>query len=197
MKGVYYYVTVPYTRTVNGRRVTGTRRERRVRWTPAAGSVRDDFDDVLVLAGAGAPRELAERLAPWDLKALVPYDDGYLSGFAAESYQVDLPAGFELACAVMRRTIEGSVRRAIGGDVQRIYTMRSRHERVTFKHILLPLWISSYRYGGKVYRFLVNGRSGRVQGDRPWSVAKISLAALAAAALVAVAVLLILRAQGG
>jgi hypothetical protein len=46
---------------------------------------------------------------------------------------------------------------------------------ITFKHLLLPMWIASYRYHEEVYRFLVNARTGEVQGERPWSWAKITL----------------------
>jgi len=49
---------------------------------------------------------------------------------------------------------------------------------------LLPIWLSAYSYGKKTYRFLVNGRSGEVQGERPYSWLKIIAAALAAAAAI-------------
>ena len=39
----------------------------------------------------------------------------------------------------------------------------------TFKHILLPIWMAAYKYGGKSYRFMVNGQTGEVQGERPYS----------------------------
>ncbi len=55
---------------------------------------------------------------------------------------------------------------------------------MTYKHILLPMWICSYRYRDKIYRFLVNARTGEVQGQRPWSWVKITFAAIAAAVLV-------------
>ena len=54
----------------------------------------------------------------------------------------------------------------------------------TFKHLLLPLWISSFRYGDRVFRVLVNARTGEVQGERPWSVPKILLLILGIAAVV-------------
>ena len=44
--------------------------------------------------------------------------------------------------------------------------------------MLLPVWISSYRFSNTVYRFLVNARTGEVQGERPWSWVKILLAVL-------------------
>jgi hypothetical protein len=52
---------------------------------------------------------------------------------------------------------------------------------VTFKHILLPIWLAAYKYRGKTYRFVVNGRTGKVQGERPWSAWKIALALIALA----------------
>ena len=64
----------------------------------------------------------------------------------------------------------------IGGDHQRVTTVDTAIKDVTFKHILLPLWVAAYKYRGKTYRFVVNGRSGRVQGERPWSAWKIAFA---------------------
>ena len=118
------------------------------------------------------------------------YDDRFLSGFRCEAYSVDVKSGLDQAKAVMRSEIDRQVRRDIGGDEQRILSLNSRYEGVTFKHILLPVWISSYRYNQKVYRFLVNGQTGEVQGERPYSIFKI-VAAVLAALLVALALFFI------
>ena len=119
------------------------------------------------------------------------YSDEYLSGFRAESYQVELEQGFGQARELMVPTIEETIEEDIGGDHQRIHGMRSRYDNITFKHILLPVWISAYRYQNKAFRFLVNARTGEVQGERPWSWFKIALAALAGvAAVVAVALIM-------
>ena len=82
--------------------------------------------------------------------------------------------------------IRSFVRRDIGGDEQRIHSVRTQHDNVTFKHILLPVWISTYRYSNKPYRFLINGRTGEVQGERPWSWAKILILVLGIAAAAAI-----------
>jgi len=193
-RGDYYYVTVPHTSRVNGKSVTTMRKERRVRWRPAAGTVFNRFDDVLVIASHSLPREHIELLEPWDLPSALPYSDDYLAGFGAESYQTDLKSGFEEACKIMQSTISMSIMADIGGDVQRITSSSTRHEGITFKHLLLPVWVSAYRYRGKVYRFLVNARTGEVQGQRPWSSAKITMAVLTGLAIVAaVALVLFLR----
>jgi hypothetical protein len=76
----------------------------------------------------------------------------------------------------MARVIERDVRFDIGGDRQRIHAVDTDVRDVTFKHILLPIWMAAYKYRGQTYRFVVNGRTGRVQGERPWSAIKITIA---------------------
>ena len=191
LRGDYYYTRESYATTVNGKTVTRQRQVRRIRWTPRAGRVQNRFDDVLVLASHSLPREHTERLEPWDLPNLVPYQDEYLAGFRAESYQTGLKEGFQEAAAIMEGSIRGTVRADMGGDVQQIHSLAVRHEEVTFKHVLLPLWISAYRFRKRTCRFLVNARTGEVQGERPWSWVKIGLAALGGATLVALLVWLV------
>jgi hypothetical protein len=66
---------------------------------------------------------------------------------------------------------------------------------ITFKHVLLPVWMAAYRYKGKSYRFVVNGQTGRVQGERPWSAVKIAIAVIIGLALAAGAAYLYSMAQ--
>ena len=174
-------------------RTTGTGKNRRTytRWTSVSGVIVHDFDDVLVRASNSVPRKQADELEPWDMNNLVPYDDGYLAGFGAEAYAIDLREGWGFATMAMDAHIRRLICRDIGGDKQRITSKKTEHRGVTFKHILLPVWISAYRYRGKVYRFLVNGRTGEVQGERPWSGWKIALAVLAVAAVLGTGFLLV------
>jgi hypothetical protein len=95
----------------------------------------------------------------------------------------------------MQPTIDSSIHRDIGGDTQRILSKNTRYDDVTFKHLLLPVWISAYRYRDKIYRFLVNARTGAVTGERPWSWVKITLAVLAA--LIVIAIIVYFTQQSG
>ncbi|MEM6985868.1 MAG: primosomal protein N' (replication factor Y) - superfamily II helicase [Pseudomonadota bacterium] len=171
--------------TRKGKRVREVRQVTKVKWYPASGRVSRHFDDVLIGASRTLPRQITDRLAPWDLDALVPYQPQWLSGSQSEVYQVALDEGFEIAQQVMKTVITGDVKRHIGGDFQRITGMQTRHQGATFKHILLPVWMASFRFAGTRYRFLVNARSGKVAGERPWSAVKIALAITAAVALAA------------
>ncbi|MBP9069686.1 MAG: hypothetical protein KBG47_09270 [Bacteroidia bacterium] len=170
MRGDHYYVTESY-RDANGK--TQTRQVRHTRWSSASGTVRKDFDDVLICASHSLPTKLTHELEPWDLHELVEHDDRYLAGFLTESYQINIEQGFESAKEIMLDGIRVEVRRDIGGDEQQIISLNADYNNITFKHILLPLWISAYKYADKTYRFTVNARSGEVQGERPWSAWKI------------------------
>lgn len=179
-RGDYYYVTVYVTQTVNGQTRRVPQQQRRVRWSNVSGRVARSFDDVLVLAASSLPRRFTDALTPWDLAHLREYDPRFLSGFEAEGYTIALADGHQIARQEMAGVISMDVRRDIGGDQQRITALNTRHSNETFKHILLPIWTAAYKYNGKSYRFVVNGQSGRVQGERPYSIWKIALAVIAA-----------------
>lgn len=189
-RGTYYYETETYTTTENGQTVTKTRQVRHTSWSPTAGQVANDFDDILVIAGTSLPINYTQKLEPWNLKELIPYNDKFLSGFRTQSYQVDLVEGLNIAKDRMAPIIRETVLRDIGGDEQRIYTANTSYSDITFKHILLPIWISSYKFNNKVYRFLINGQTGEVQGERPYSALKITLAILVAITIIIILVVL-------
>lgn len=196
-RGIDYQEHVPYTTMVDGRSVTKTRVVTKTHWTPVSGDVSRDFDDVLVLASDTLPRNYTDALEPWDLENLTGYADEYLAGFRSEIYQVDLEKGFGIAKDKMTPVIRSDVRRDIGGDRQRINSLRTKYSDISYKHILLPVWLAAYRYNKKVYRFVVNGRTGEVQGERPYSIPKIVLAVLGVVIVIGLGIWLFGEAESG
>jgi hypothetical protein len=186
-RGEYYYETQTVTVNVNGRAERRQQQVRRTRWYPASGSVARRFDDVLVTASSSLPQPFGDELTPWDLGELVPYQPDYLAGFRAEGYTIPLADGHKTARQRMAAVITRDVAADIGGDEQRIEAIETRHAAETFKHILLPVWTAAYKYNGKSYLFLVNGQTGEVQGQRPYSIWKILFAILLALLLIGAA----------
>ncbi|OED43872.1 hypothetical protein AB833_02970 [Chromatiales bacterium (ex Bugula neritina AB1)] len=186
-RGDIYYVQQKYSAVVNGRRTTRTRMVPKVKWTNVQGHTDRHFDDLLIGATRTLPRKITDWLEPWDLENLVPYTEDYLSGFQSEVYQVALDEGFGHAQNIMRKIIRSDVCRSIGGDHQRIQRLHTKHSDTTFKHVLLPLWTAAFSFRGKTYRFVVNGRNGKTRGERPYSVVKIAIAGLCAAAAIGAA----------
>ncbi|MGY6549861.1 MAG: primosomal protein N' (replication factor Y) - superfamily II helicase [Roseinatronobacter sp.] len=181
-RGIHYHVTVGSGKNA--------RRERRTRWQPVSGTVARQFLDLLVIASPALPQQNAHRLEPWTLADLQPYSPDYLAGFRAEGYSIPLDDGFETARGVMEAQIRDDVRRDIGGDEQRITSIAPHFSDERFKHLLLPIWMAAYRYRGRSFRFIVNGQTGRVQGERPWSVWKIAAAIAAMIVFVATALII-------
>ena len=189
-RGEHYYETRTVNVTVNGKSEQREERVQKTRWYPASGNVARQFDDALVMASTSLPERLGNGLTPWDLGALQAYSPDYLAGFQAEGYTVVLADGHAKARSHMENVIHDDVRRDIGGDEQRIDNVDTRFSNETFKHILLPVWMAAYKYGGKSYRFLVNGQTGEVQGERPYSWWKIGFAVVLVVVIIVGAVYL-------
>lgn len=174
-RGDHYWVTETYfERDSQGNQQSRTRQVRKTRWHSAAGTVTGSFDDVLISATTSVSPPRLTALEPWDLHQLKPYDPAFLSGFRAQRYQVELDKGFYLAQEAIRPAIESAIRGDIGGDEQRISEYNTDYYDVTFKHLLLPVYAGAYRFNGKVFQILVNGRTGEIQGERPYSFWKIA-----------------------
>jgi len=175
-RGEHYWVTVGTGK--NRRRV------RKTRWYPAAGDFQLFFDDLLVVATRDLPKQRVDALEPWPLYRCVPFTRELLAGFFARTYDLELDDGFQEADARIAAAIESEVRQRIGGDTQRIHSIETRHDAITYKHLLLPVWMLAYRFRQKVYQVVINAATGEVQGDRPYSAVKITLAILAGLAAV-------------
>ena len=192
-RGEDYWVTESYTDSAGKRQ---TRSVRRTRWYPASGEVQHFFDDVLVKASQSMPAHLLDQMTPWELQELEPFRSEFLSGHVTERYSVSLKLGFREARSIMEDAITGLIRQDIGGDHQRIHSRRTNYVGVTFKHTLLPIWVANYRYRERLFQLLVNGRTGKVAGDRPWSWLKIARLVLLSIFAISLLAFLVIKAKG-
>jgi DNA-directed RNA polymerase subunit RPC12/RpoP len=174
MRGDDYTTTETYTdRDAQGNTVTRTRTVVRTRWSHVSGEVQHFFDDVLVCGSKSVPQHLIRGLEPWNTAELEPFQDEFLAGLKTERYAVDLKEGLVIAKRMMEPIIEDLICEDIGGDHQRIESKDTRYLAVTFKHCLLPVWVANYHYHEKLFQILINGRTGKVSGERPYSFWKI------------------------
>lgn len=185
-RGDAYYVTVG----------SGDNRhqERRVRWSFSSGTIETFYDDVLVPASRSLNLNLLQKAGNWNAKSIVKINESYLAGFITEKYQVNLKDGFVYAKQMIDNSEQNRVRQDIGGDEQRIHSMNTAYDNIKFKHVLLPIYVSAFRYKNKLYTFYVNGFTGHIAGQRPYSNIKIALAVIAA--LIVVSVLYFLDQKG-
>lgn len=174
-RGEYYYET-QRVRDSNGKMVT--RQVRKTRWYPASGEVSGFVDDTLIKASHQRSGRIPPKIAHWNLDKLQPFHSGFLSGFVTEKYTIPLKDGHLHSKEVARDIATRWCMQKIGGDIQRVHSLDMELSQETFKHILLPVYVSAYGYKGKEYHFFINGENGGISGTRPYSFWKIFFAVL-------------------
>ncbi len=189
--GYYYYVTETY-RDSNGK--TQSRQVRHTRWEDSAGSLSHFFDDDAVPGTVGVHNTLLRKVEPFPTTTdLKPYDPAYVRGWTVECYQVDLLQASATSQQQMDAVIEQLCAREVPGDTHRNLSVSSVYQDRTFKHILVPVWLTTYTYGAKSYQVVVNGYTGKMAGEHPLSWVKITFAVLAAILIAAILILLFNR----
>ena len=183
--GEYWYRTETYTTTEDGKTVTRTREVRETEWWDLSGEHHNYYSGYLVSGSKGLPQGEAERIKPYHLPALKRYEPKYLAGWASEEYSVEKPAAQEVCKNEFFRWEQAGIDRFLPGDEHRGTGVKTVFSEINSDLILLPVYLLSYRYQEKVYRFLVNGQTGHMAGDKPLSPWRIGFA-------VALGVLLIL-----
>jgi len=176
--GHHYYTTQTYTQ--NGQ--TQTRQVQHTRWEPAAGSLAHFFDDALIAGTRGVHAPLREQIEPFPTTTgLKPYAPEFVRGRTVERYQVDLRLASGLNMETMQTNVRALCANEVRGDTHRNLQVDTTYRGRTFKHVLVPVWLLSYTYGSRNFQVVVNGATGAIAGERPYSWIKITLAVIAAA----------------
>ncbi len=152
-------------------------------WYPVKGKYREAFDDELVCATTNHNQSMLMGIEPYRTAENKAYKPEYVAGFAAERYAVGIKEAWEMGRESirfkLRNNIESEIRRKNQADQIRNLKITTRFSHLTYKYLLLPVWISSYKYKEKVYQFMVNGQTGKVSGKTPVSVPKVIIASAA------------------
>ncbi len=160
-------------------------------WHHTSGSYREFIDDELVLASANHDTEILKRLEPFQTEQNKTYKPEYIAGFAAERYSIGLKSAWGQAMSSIKqklhRGISKKIMREHRADKVRNLKISTNYSNITYKYLLLPVWISNFKYKDKVYQFMVNGQTGKVAGKTPLSIPKIILAVIGVLAAVAIA----------
>lgn len=163
-------------------RVVGSGKNRRVEtyivWRTISGSYYYNFDDILITAGKKFDQNKLEKLQPYESNTAKQFDESYLLGFMAYHYDTDLADCWGLA----KNKIDACIRKGIlsqySYDVVDFVNVSTTHSRVTYKYVMLPVYVGNFTYRKKLFNFYVNGNSGKVTGKTPKSPWRILFAVL-------------------
>ena len=151
------------------------RTEVRTRYFTISGRIQVFFDDVLVNAGSSINNKELEKLEPYDTNNSNDFNESFLAGFGSEHYSLTVKNGFNRAKEIMAPQIERKILNQYTYDVVDYLNVKTQYDNVTYKYVLLPVWIGNFKIKEKSYRFLVNGENGKTTGKYPMSALRISL----------------------
>lgn len=197
MAGEYYYVTVYTTEIRNGKPEQVAHQERRTRWYPVSGQYIENFRNYIVDSSVHIDDNMMAKIEPYNMEELIPYRPEYLSGFKAERYSVDLKTGWETAKDRLSNIIARGIESQINADEISDLRFKTSYYDKKFKHLLLPLWFSSFKYKDKIYGYMINGQTGKVDGKSPVSPWKVTALVAGIIALVCLGYFLISMYTGG
>ncbi len=132
------------------------------------------FANVPVDASSKTDNRYMEGVEPFDYGAAVDFNAGYLSGYLADRYDVSADDSIERANERVKNTAAGILNNTAAGFYASIIPESSR---VSFsggkiRYSLLPVWMLNIKYMDKMYKYVINGQTGKVSGEFPTSKAK-------------------------
>lgn len=137
--------------------------------------------DVVVSASGGVSNEELEALEPFDLRALVRYDPGLVSGWIAEEPQLTREACLKTAHDEGRRLVGRNLATFMPGDSHHGLEHRTTLSDEEVSLALVPVWVFALRRAPELdpVRIVVNGQTGQLYGQVPRSGGRIFLFVLA------------------
>lgn len=148
-------------------------------WHRTSGSYQEFINDELILASMNHDIYMLHKLEPFDTENNKSYKPEYIAGFVAERYSLGLKDAWNLAMDSIEDKLKCNISSKIKGehhaDHVRQLRLKTEYNNITYKYLLLPIWISHFKYKDKVYQFMVNGQTGKVAGKTPLSIPKIIL----------------------
>lgn len=146
-------------------------------WYDCSGIFQKFIDDYPEIATNKQNKSHLKGILPFDTESAIPYSPEYVAGFIAERYSIGLKEGWESAQKgiknILESDIEEKIRKQHHADHSDVRTMDTDYKNLKYKYLMLPIWLSSFRYNNKPYQFMVNGRTGKVSGNKPISGWKV------------------------
>lgn len=190
--GEYWYKTESYTTMENGKMVTKTRRVQKTEWWPLSGRHHKYYSGYMISASKGLTQADADRIKPFSLLAAKRYEPYFLAGWAAEEYQMEIVEAQKICYEEFYRREQTNIRQFLPGDTSRSMVVKTEFSYENSDLYLLPIYLLTYRYNDKIYRFLVNGQTGLINGDKPVSWRRIWAAVGGGVGLLILFILIIL-----
>jgi predicted RNA-binding Zn-ribbon protein involved in translation (DUF1610 family) len=136
-------------------------------WRWRSGRIHLPVDDHQMVGTAHVSRAILRQVAPFDLDGLVEYEPGYLAGWQAKAYDVQLQDAWEVAKEEIRERAKRACIADTGSSHVRNFRMTADFADERWRYVLLPVYLASYPFEGRTFQVMVNGQTGTVAGQKP------------------------------
>lgn len=142
-------------------------------WEPVTGYYENFYENQFTLASPKIDKSVFDQINDFPLRDLVAFDPGYLESFPAEVTEKDPNDSVKDAEKSIDDAVKSQAQSKIKAEKTKDLKITSDKEALTWQHVLLPVWISSFTYRKKTFQYLINGKTGKVAGDKPLSLPRI------------------------
>jgi Zn finger protein HypA/HybF involved in hydrogenase expression len=145
-------------------------------WHWRSGRVCVPIDDHLVAGTTHVSRIILGKVAPFNMSELVEYEPGYLAGWQAKAYDVQLQDAWKTGKDEMRSQAKSACHSDTGSHHVRDFRMTADFADERWRYILLPVYLASYPFEDRIFQVMVNGQTGKVAGQKPVAWLRVWLA---------------------
>lgn len=119
--------------------------------------------------------KVMDKLEPFYYDELKDFNMAYLSGYLSEKYNMN----FDALLPRIKKRAEGYMETFLSRELS-MYDGKAVRSQKSIRlnqavYAVLPVWILNYRYQGKDYIFAMNGQTGNIVADLPWSKKKAAV----------------------
>ena len=151
-------------------------------WLPMTGSHRGRYNGLLIGASSALTPHETNAICPFDLAHAVPTEQVNLQNVTFEPFRVQRKYARPQARAGLEQMEIQACAQYVPGRSRNV-KVNMRLENLHSEPVLLPVWMMAYRYNDRVYRYLMNGQTGKSTGTAPRSWKKPLMIVLIAIAI--------------
>lgn len=170
-------------------RVVGSGKNRRTEtyivWRNISGNLAEFFNDVFINADSGYSKTTLNKIMPYNYSTIKVYSSDYLTGYMARRADRKIEDCWAEAKTVIDAKLKSLILSKYVYDVVSYLNVSTSHSNVTYKYVLLPVYLLNYKYGKKYYNVHINGNTGKVAGKAPVSPLKVIITAILGVGLIA------------
>lgn len=131
-----------------------------------------DFYRITLDASRQLNDESSQRLEPYDLNGMKEFQLSYLSGFYADSFDMDTRDLDDQAIQRAKGMFEEEVKKTVSASDVQVLKRDPRQEIRNTEYAMFPAWFLTIRYEGNPYTMLINGQTGKLIGGLPYDKKK-------------------------